>query len=566
MTDDARLLAGRYRVGEMIGRGGMSNVYSGWDEKLGRKVAIKLLRSSLASDPTFRRRFRAEAQAASRMAHPTIVRVFDAGEENVIEPGGMEAVVPFIVMEFVDGVLLKDIIAKGPVEPAEAIRVTDGILTALEYSHRAGVVHRDIKPGNVMLTTTGQVKVMDFGIARAISDSSATVAQTSAVLGTAGYFSPEQARGETVDARSDLYSTGVVLFELLTGRVLFQGDTPVAVAYQHVSEAPPVPSSFNPKVSPALDQVVAHALTKDKFARFQTAAEFREDLAIAATGRMPHRRIPTDDLESNLFGAGPDLGQGADVALTRMAGDDRYQVRTQSRPPVVWIWAGIASVAVILFAIVFWVFTLRTTEIVPDTSREVPSMAGQTYSAADSTLQQLNLVTQRFDAFSDTTEPGLVIRTNPAAGTMVSPGTVIEVYVSKGKQPATIPSVSGMSVEEATPQIEAAGLVVGKTIKENSAGVPGGAIIRTSPSPGSQVFVGETIDFVVSSGMVTIPDVANLPLDTATAQLSELSLKVKAEQDSSCERQSGNPIVRQSLAPGDVPQGADITITYCTGS
>ncbi len=222
MTDGVvplmRQLAGRYDLGELIGRGGMSDVHVGLDTRLGRRVAIKLLKPSLANDPAFRTRFRREAQDAAKMAHPTIVRIFDAGEESVREASGAETLVPFIVMEYVDGRLLKDVIADGPVEPAEACRIIEQVLTALEYSHRAGVVHRDIKPGNIMITASGQVKVMDFGIARAISDSSATIAETSAIVGTAQYFSPEQARGETVDARTDLYSTGIVLFEALRQR------------------------------------------------------------------------------------------------------------------------------------------------------------------------------------------------------------------------------------------------------------------------------------------------------------------------------------------------------------
>ncbi|MDQ1529196.1 MAG: eukaryotic-like serine/threonine-protein kinase, partial [Actinomycetota bacterium] len=234
MTDSSvgqgvRLLAGRYQIGELIGRGGMADVRVGTDARLGRRVAIKLLKPSLANDPAFRTRFRREAQDAAKMAHPTIVRIFDAGEETVTDPSGNEAQIPFIVMEYVDGRLLKDILAEGPIEPAEAVRIVGQVLTALEYSHRAGVIHRDIKPGNIMIANNGQVKVMDFGIARAISESSATIAETSAIVGTAQYFSPEQARGESVDARTDLYSTGVVLFELLTGQAPFRGENPVAV-------------------------------------------------------------------------------------------------------------------------------------------------------------------------------------------------------------------------------------------------------------------------------------------------------------------------------------------------
>ncbi|SMG48323.1 Stk1 family PASTA domain-containing Ser/Thr kinase [Agreia pratensis] len=568
MTDEHRLLAGRYRIGEVIGRGGMANVYSGRDERLGRQVAIKLLRSSLASDPVFRTRFKQEAQAASRMAHPTIVRVFDAGEEKVREPGGFEGVVPFIVMEYVEGRLLKDIIKEGPVAPAEAIRITEGILTALEYSHRAGVVHRDIKPGNIMLTTSGQVKVMDFGIARAISDSSATVAQTTAILGTAQYFSPEQARGESVDARTDLYSTGVVLFELLTGQAPFRGDTPVAVAYQHVSETPPVPSSINPSISPAIDRVVLHALTKDRFSRFQSSAEFRSDLQVAGAGKIPSKRPPVEDFQSSLFGAPPSLTATSDSALTQLAGDDDYAVRTQSRPPVVWIWAGIASVAVIIIALVFWIVTLPPTTIVPDNSITVPKVAGQTFDAADSTLQQMGLVTARQDVFDPDVPEGRVIRTDPEPGTVLNESSdqVIDVYVSLGKQTVTIPDVSGKPDSEATGALTALGLTVGSTTKENSPTATADTVIRTTPAAGTASFVGDSVNLVISSGLVTVPDVTGQALDVASTTLQGLALQVSVDGDPGCKTVAGNPVSSQSIAAGDAAQKSAIAIRYCTGA
>ncbi|KQM57785.1 serine/threonine protein kinase [Agreia sp. Leaf210] len=555
-------------MGEVIGRGGMANVYSGRDERLGRQVAIKLLRSSLASDPVFRTRFKQEAQAASRMAHPTIVRVFDAGEEKVREPGGFEGVVPFIVMEYVEGRLLKDIIKEGPVAPAEAIRITEGILTALEYSHRAGVVHRDIKPGNIMLTTSGQVKVMDFGIARAISDSSATVAQTTAILGTAQYFSPEQARGESVDARTDLYSTGVVLFELLTGQAPFRGDTPVAVAYQHVSETPPVPSSINPNISPAIDRVVLHALTKDRFSRFQSSAEFRTDLQVAGAGKIPSKRPPVEDFQSSLFGAPPSLTATSDSALTQLAGDDDYAVRTQSRPPVVWIWAGIASVAVIIIAIVFWIFTLQPTTIVPDNSITVPNVAGQTYDAADSTLQQMGLVTARQDIFDAEIPEGRVIRTDPEPGTVLNESSdlVIDVYVSLGKQTVSIPDVSGKPDAEATQALTALGLTVGTTTKENHATAPTDAVIRTTPAAGTASFVGDSVNLVISSGLVSVPDVTGQALEVASSTLQGLALQVTVDGDPGCKTVPGNPVSSQSIAAGDAAQKSTIAIRYCTGA
>ena len=281
MTENQRILADRYEVGSLIGRGGMADVYEGTDTRLGRKVAIKLLKSDLANDPSFEARFKQEAQASARMAHPTIVRVYDAGEEISTDSNGNERRTPYIVMEFVRGTLLRDLLHERQLGIPEALGYAEGVLTALEFSHRAGVIHRDIKSANIMITDTGLVKVMDFGIARAISDSSTTQAHTVGIVGTAQYFSPEQARGESVDARTDLYSTGVLLYEMLAGRPPFKGDTAVSVAYQHVSEAVTPPSVYNPEISAELDQVVLRALAKDRNDRYQSAEEFREHLLAA---------------------------------------------------------------------------------------------------------------------------------------------------------------------------------------------------------------------------------------------------------------------------------------------
>ena len=281
MTDNQRTIAGRYQVKDLIGRGGMADVYEGFDTRLGRVVAIKILKADLAADSSFEARFRQEAQASARMAHPTIVRVYDAGEEHIVDANGNQLRRPYIVMEFVRGSLLRDLISDRQLEIGEAVGFAEGVLTALEISHRSGVIHRDIKSANIMITETGQVKVMDFGIARAITDSSATQAHTGGIVGTAQYFSPEQAKGETVDSRTDLYSTGVLLYEMLTGRPPFRGETAVSVAYQHVSEPVIAPSTINPHLSPELDSVVLRALAKDRNERFQSAEQFREHLLAA---------------------------------------------------------------------------------------------------------------------------------------------------------------------------------------------------------------------------------------------------------------------------------------------
>ncbi|MGK9148354.1 Stk1 family PASTA domain-containing Ser/Thr kinase [Plantibacter flavus] len=563
MADDQRLLAGRYVVGDLIGRGGMSNVFRGVDTKLGRTVAIKVLKSTLATDPAFRSRFRQEAQAASRMAHPTIVRVYDAGEERVKDGSGHDLIEPFIVMEYVEGRMLKDLIAEGPVESAEAVRIANSILTALEYSHRAGVVHRDIKPGNVMITKDGDVKVTDFGIARAVSDSSTTVAQTTAILGTAAYFSPEQAKGETVDARTDLYSTGVVLFEMLTGKAPFRGDTAVAVAYQHVSERPVKPSSINPKVSPALDQVVLRALAKDRFERYQSAVEFREDLDEAGAGHVPVRR---DDHDS-LFGPSPTAASSTEQAIRQLTSDDTV-VRTQRRPPVVWIWAAIAGIAVILFSLVFWVVQLPPATSISTDSREVPDLVDATWESANSTIEQLDLIPTKFDEASSDYAAGHVIRTEPPGGTTVTKSTQIKVYVSTGREQIAVPDVTNQSSEAAWAAITAAGFAQGSVTRENSPTVPAGVVLRTDPAAGTSSDKGTTINIVVSSGNVTLTDVEGQPLLDATNYLQDATRQfvVQPQADATCKAAAGDPVTSMSPGPGDVPQKSVITLTYCTGS
>src|SRR6187431_139870 len=283
--EEPRRLGGRYELGQVLGRGGMAEVYLAHDTRLGRTAAVKTLRADLARDPSFQNRFRREAQAAASLNHPAIVAVYDTGEDVTTEPTGAVSHVPFIVMEYVEGHTVRDILRDGHAVPIEeAVEITAGVLSALEYSHHAGIVHRDIKPANVMLTPTGAVKVMDFGIARAVADSAATMTQTQAVIGTAQYLSPEQARGETVDARSDLYSTGCLLFELLTGRPPFVGDSPVSVAYQHVREAAPRPSQYASDVPQELDQIVLRALAKDRNERYSSAGEFLADLRAFSSG------------------------------------------------------------------------------------------------------------------------------------------------------------------------------------------------------------------------------------------------------------------------------------------
>ena len=564
MTAEPRVLSGRYRVDEPIGRGGMASVYRGYDLTLGREVAIKVLDRELADDNAFRTRFRLEAQAASRMAHPTIVRVYDAGEDSFTAPDGTVRPVPYIVMELVKGRLLKEVIAAGPVPVTDAVRYVDGILEALEYSHRAGVVHRDIKPGNVMVTDAGQVKVMDFGIARAVSDSSSTVAETTQILGTAAYFSPEQAKGEPVDARADLYSTGVVLYELLTGRQPFRGESPVAVAYQHVSEAPVPPSEVNETVPRALDTVALRALAKDPFQRYQDAAGFREALDATVDGRQPSKR-QVGALTSELYGPNP--RQAAETARSlRQLSTDTTMKRTQAGPPVAWIWAGVALLAVLLVSLLFWVLSIQPGEDLPSNVREVPDVTGMTYERANEVLGEHDLLAIRVDEEDADVAEGDVIRTDPASGTSVTEEQEIRVYVSTGQEMSTVPPLVGLGQDAATAALSQAGLQLGTITQRNDPALDGGTVIEADPAEGADVPAGATVNLVVASGRVTITDVRGYTVDAATRDLEAAGLTVLTQEDLNCPATAPPTVSAQSLPPGDVQVRSEITLTFCSGS
>jgi len=566
VTTETRVLSGRYRVDDLIGRGGMASVYRGYDQTLGRTVAIKILKADLAGDAAFRTRFRLEAQAASRMAHPTIVRVFDAGEDVEVGIDGVERPVPYIVMELVHGRLLKDIIAEGSVPVDDALRYVDGILEALEYSHRAGVVHRDIKPGNVMITDAGRVKVMDFGIARAVSDSSSTVAETTAIVGTAAYFSPEQAKGESVDARADLYSTGVVLYELLTGRPPFRGETPVAVAYQHVSEAPVPPSEVVETIPRALDAIVLRALAKDPFQRPQDAAGFREALDETADGKAPTKR-QMSALSNELYGPNP--RQAAETARSlRQLSTDTTMRRTQPGPPVAWIWAGVTVLAVLLVAVLIWVMQIQPNEDVPTTSFTVPNVVDMSYDRAVETLEAQQLTASRVNEPDEKIAAGNVTRTTPDAGTTVASGQQVTVYVSTGPDTATVPTLDGISESEARSALEAAGLSVGSIRRTTDPALAAGTVMSASVESGSQVAKGTVVNLVVASGQVVIVNYTGYTLDAAKRELESdaKQLTVITQEDTGCRATSPQTVSGQSLAPGEVPVHSEITLTVCSGS
>jgi serine/threonine-protein kinase len=482
MTAQARLLGGRYQVGELLGYGGMAEVHRGRDLRLGRDVAIKMLRTDLARDATFQMRFRREAQNAASLNHPAIVAVYDTGEERA--PTG-EAL-PYIVMEFVSGLTLKEVLAaEGRLMPRRALELTADICAALEFSHRHGIIHRDIKPGNVMLTQNGQVKVMDFGIARALASGATTMTQTSAVIGTAQYLSPEQARGEAVDARSDVYAAGCVLFELLCGHPPFVGDSPVSVAYQHVREDPRAPSEINRDVTPDVDAVVLKALAKNPLNRYQSAGEMRADALRAATGRPVLATPVLRDDETIAVGAPVrPVGAGTRQMPARAGGPP-------NRRGSAWALAALGVLGV-LAAIALVAGLIVANQNKPETVA-VPNVLNQNVETAKQTItrQGLKWVLAGSDK-SASCRKNTVTGQNPEQGITVAKNTDVGLTVCTGPDLVPVPDLKGLSKAEAADRLDKAGLngnfqpVDSELAKDQVLEVPAAG---TSVRPGSAVLV-----------------------------------------------------------------------------
>ena len=529
-----QILAGRYEIRDLIGSGGMAEVHLGYDKRLSRIIAIKLLRSDIAGDPTFQARFRREAQSAAALNHPTIVAVYDSGEEEFTAPNGSTRSVPYIVMEYVEGHTVRELLGDGEAVPIpEAVEITTGVLDALEYSHRAGIVHRDIKPGNIMLTSTGAVKVMDFGIARAIEDSAATVTQTHAVVGTAQYLSPEQARGELVDARSDLYSTGCLLYELLTGQPPFTGDSAVAIAYQHVREIPKPPSALAADVPESLDRVVLKALAKARDDRYQDAAHMRTELLAAARG-MAVSAPATETWQSTTArpsATAPSPAPPAPPISTQPSAPE--QTAEDKRPRRRWwVWM-LIILLLILAGIVIGMLASglpgsrhpNETPSPTATAAIVPNVSNMSEDDAKSAIEDVGLTFVRGDdVSSDTVDEGLAISSDPGAGTSAVLGTEVTVSFSSGSATVKVPDVSGMTQSEARKAIENANLTWGDVTTEDSPGTQAGQVIRSNPAAGNPVSRGATVSVVVSSGRTTVPDVVGKSQEEAQQALKNAGL------------------------------------------
>lgn len=569
MADVPRILGDRYEVGDLIGRGGMAQVHLGYDTRLSRTVAIKVLRTDHAQDPTFIARFRREAQSAAALNHPSIVAVYDTGEETVTSESGRTLSLPYIVMEYVKGRTVSQLLSNGDALPIdEAVQIVVGILSALEYSHREGIVHRDIKPGNIMLTPDGKVKVMDFGIARAVADSSATMTQTNSVVGTAQYLSPEQARGEVVDARSDLYSTGCVLFELLTGQPPFRGDSAVAVAYQHVSQQPPAPTSIAPDIPEALDRVVTKSLAKRREDRYQSAAEMRADLLAAIRGGEVSAPA-VGSWQTQVMSAPTQVASTPPTQVAPTPPAQAAKTSTQTSMPVaedsrsrnkIFIILGIILILLAAAGIGYAIYNANSSPEEPTSTlaqTTVPDLTGMNETQVRAALEERKLVLNVGDPVEDNEIPeGVYVSSNPSIATTVNEGDTVTVHFSSGVGSVEIPNVANgvYTQDQAKEILENAGLRVGRVDVQDVPGLAKDTVSATSPEAGNSVKRGSQVNLVVASGDVVLTDVRGMKIDEAENLLTN-DLRIQSISITDVETDQSEPgtVLSMNPAAGKVP-------------
>jgi serine/threonine-protein kinase len=540
---------GRYEVIERVGVGGMAEVYRARDELLGREVAVKVLNERLSTDKSFVDRFRREAQAAANLSHPNIVSLYDYGSDGDAN---------FIVMEFIDGKSLGDVIKdEGPLLPERAAEIAADVAKALERAHNAGLVHRDVKPNNIMLTSSGQTKVTDFGIVRALgSDAEQQMTQTGMVIGTAAYLSPEQAQGNAVDARSDVYALGIVLYEMLTGDTPFSGDTPLAIAYKHVREMPEPPSTVNPDVPSELDSVTMKALAKNPDNRYDTAAEMREDLERFLSGQKV--------TATPLMAASTTVAPAAGTSTQVLRQTEIYPEDEPGTNRAVW-YVVIALLILGLFGLVAWLLAnnlLGEADLV-----RVPKVIGLDEDEAVAELEDAGFAVDVETAPSERRE-GVVFDQDPNARQRLEEGETVTIFVSEGPEQVEVPDVVNLSIAEARAEIRAAGLKVGEVTQESSETIEEGDVIRQSPEAGFEIDAGDTVDLVVSSGpeAVIVPDVINQSQESAEAEITGAGLQVVVETAPSDEVDEGL-VISQDPGPGaEVEPGDTVVILVSEGA
>ncbi len=552
------VLGERYEIGGVLGRGGMAEVHRGRDLRLGREVAVKVLRSDLARDPSFQVRFRREAQAAASLNHPAIVAVYDTGEDR-----SSSGATPYIVMEYVEGETLRDVLRReGVLSPERAMTFAADICAALDFSHRNGIVHRDVKPGNVMVTPQGTVKVMDFGIARAVSDSAATMTSTAAVIGTAQYLSPEQARGESVDARSDVYSVGCLLYELVTGAPPFTGDSPVSVAYQHVREDPKLPSSVNPAIPADLDAILLKALSKNPANRYQSAAEMRNDLLRSLAGQRVEATPVMGDAEKTAIIGAPPGGYGD------WDDEDDEAARRRRRNRVL---AAVIAGLLLIGGVVAVALLVDSGEDEPAagpaaTQVSVPNVAGQDQQTATQTLEAAGLTVDQVttQVTQDDSQIDTVLGTDPSSGTQVAEGTAVDLVIGVGPDTIEVPAVVGLDVDRARTTLGNAGFSDVETEEVDSLS-PADQVVEVDPREGQSVDPSTTVTLTVSDGDAAVPDVTGQQQAAATQALRTAGFtNVTAEQVESGQPE-GTVISTDPSAGEQASAGDPITLQVSSG-
>ena len=552
-TLSGTLFAGRYRVSRKLGGGGMADVYLAEDQELGRRVAVKILHGRYANDEQFVERFRREATHAAGLSHPNIVSIYDRG----VADGSY-----YIVMEYVEGRTLKELIrSRGLCPIPVAIAYTRQILAALRYAHRNGVIHRDIKPHNVIVDSEGVVKVTDFGIARA---GASQMTEEGAIIGTAQYLSPEQARGAPVDQTSDLYSTGIVLYELLTGEVPFTGDSPVEIAMKHLAEVPPVPSALRPEVPEDLDLVVLHALAKEPADRYQSAAAMDADLETVARGG----RVASDTAEAAtivLSGEHSLDTTAATLAVRRYGGavvPPVYEPPSRSRP----LWPWLVGIGVLLAALVggWFLYDSVQNRLAESETVAVPYVVGIQENQAVNLIQNAELVPRVRRVSNSDVPEGTVFAQNPTEGTRVDKQTVVLIDVSSGKPEVTIPSVVGQTVEDAVAELTQAGLDA-QVVEVNSE-KDVGTVTAQSPGAGVTVVEGTQVRINVSKGPkpVTVPNVVGLPYDQAAAELRRNGFGV-SRIDVDSELPTGSVVDQEPSGGSESSKGSTVTLSVSKG-
>jgi beta-lactam-binding protein with PASTA domain/tRNA A-37 threonylcarbamoyl transferase component Bud32 len=585
VSEENLILSGRYALGKALGHGGMADVHLAEDRRLHRTVAVKILRTELARDTNFQERFRREAQSAAGLNHPSIVAVYDTGEEHAKDFTGNEITIPYIVMEYVRGRTLREYVnPEHPMDVDQAGTIMQALLSALEYSHQQGIVHRDIKPGNVMITDEGDVKVMDFGIARAVADATG-MTQTQAVMGTAQYLSPEQARGQLVDARSDIYSAACVFYELVTGRPPFTGDSPVSIAYQHVRETPVPPSRYNPEISPDVDRVILTGLAKDRETRYPSATAFSRDIATVVAGRRPQLvegdPQPTSDAEATTVlspvdertealppqaagstqthrasvagaagagaaGAGAAGAAGAGAGVGTASADPSEEVEEKRRRPV-WLFVLliVAALAVIAAALAVW----QPWDNGPKQTA-VPEIVGMSEAQAKSALESSNLTGDFERTSSADVAEGQVISTDPEANTEVDEHTSVKVAVSSGPEQVEVPDLSDMDRDEATEKLKDAGLEIEIGDPKDVAGKKAGAVVGQDPSAGASAEAGDSVTVNLASGDAELPNVVGLEQSKAEQTLEDQGFEVESSTKESSDEDPGT-VTDQTPEGGD---------------